>query len=202
MNVMARVSQCEVMSVDLPFRRAFRHAAAMRSSSESLFVKCSTDAGSAGFGESLPRDYVTGETRDAAFDLLETILLPRMLGMKFDCMEELYRFLGECDGKTPPGWLDSATPQLAAWCAAELALLDEVDRLRPLVETTLETGQGYRNAFAECAKAGPTVAKFFDDVMVMTEDAKLREARLRLLKGLERLILQLADVSEIVPEDK
>jgi len=85
---------------------------------------------------------------------------------------------------------------------AELALLDEVDRLRPLVETTLETGQGYRNAFAECAKAGPTVAKFFDDVMVMTEEAKLRDARLRLLKGLERLILQLADVSEIVPEDK
>ncbi len=85
---------------------------------------------------------------------------------------------------------------------AEFELLDEVDRLRPVIEATAETGQGYRQAFAESAKAGPIVARFFDDVMVMTDDATLRDARLRLLKGLERLILQLADVSEIVPEEK
>ena len=48
--------------------------------------------------------------------------------------------------------------------------------------------------------SGPAVAKFFDDVMVMADDPKLRDARLRLLKRLEGLILQLADVSEIVPE--
>lgn len=124
MNAMPSVSQCEVMSVDLPFRKAFRHAAATRSSSDSLFVKCSTDTGSVGFGESLPREYVTGETRDAAFELLKTIILPRLVGMKFHCMEEVFRFLGDCDGKAPPGWLDPARPQLAAWCAAELALLD------------------------------------------------------------------------------
>jgi glycyl-tRNA synthetase beta chain len=85
---------------------------------------------------------------------------------------------------------------------AELELLEEVDRLRPVIEATSEAGQGYRQAFAESAKAGPIVARFFDDVMVMTDDATLRDARLRLLKGLERLILQLADVSEIVPEEK
>ena len=62
--------------------------------------------------------------------------------------------------------------------------------------------QAARTAFAEAAKAGPAVAKFFDDVMVMADDAKLRDARLRLLRRLEGLILQLADVSEIVPEEK
>ena len=46
------------------------------------------------------------------------------------------------------------------------------------------------------------LAEFFDDVMVMTEDVKVRDARLRLLRRLEGLILQLADVSEIVPEEK
>jgi len=129
MNAMPRVSQCEVMSVDLPFRKAFRHAAATRTSSESLFVKCSTDAGSVGFGESLPREYVTGETRDVAFDLLETIILPRLVGTKFHCMEEVYRFLGDCDGKAPPEWVDPDRPQHAAWCAAELALLDAFGRV-------------------------------------------------------------------------
>ena len=54
---------------DLPFRVSVKHSAAARTRSDSLFLKCDTDAGT-GFGESLPRQYVTGETRDGAFELL------------------------------------------------------------------------------------------------------------------------------------
>ena len=100
--------------------------------------------------------------------------------------------------------LDPAAPDLGGQLTepAEIALAKEVDRIAPLVEAAVASGSGYRQAFAEAAKAGPAVAKFFDDVMVMTDDAKLRDARLRLLRRLEGLILQLADVSEIVPEEK
>jgi len=100
--------------------------------------------------------------------------------------------------------LDAATPDQGGKPSepAEIALAAEVDRLVPVVEAAVKAGSGYRQAFAEAAKAGPAVAKFFDDVMVMTDDLKLREARLRLLRRLEGLILQLADVSEIVPEEK
>jgi glycyl-tRNA synthetase beta chain len=98
--------------------------------------------------------------------------------------------------------LDAAAPHLGGTLveASELALSAEVDRVAPAIEFAVASGSGYRQAFAEAAKAGPAVAKFFDDVMVMAEDPKLRDARLRLLKRLERLILQLADVSEIVAE--
>jgi len=85
---------------------------------------------------------------------------------------------------------------------AELALAAEIDRLNPVVTAAVQSGSGYRQAFAAAARLGPAVARFFDDVMVMTDDVKLRDARLRLLKRLEDLILQLADVSEIVPEEK
>jgi glycyl-tRNA synthetase beta chain len=100
--------------------------------------------------------------------------------------------------------LDASAPDLGGTLAepAEKALAAEVDRLTPLIETAVATGTGYRQAFAEAAKTGPAVAQFFDAVMVMAEDVKLRDARLRLLKRLEVLILQLADVSEIVPEEK
>jgi glycyl-tRNA synthetase beta chain len=100
--------------------------------------------------------------------------------------------------------LESGAPDLGGKLTepAEVALAKEVDRIAPLVEAAVASGAGYRQAFAEAAKAGPAVAKFFDDVMVMTDDAKLRDARLRLLRRLEGLILQLADVSEIVPEEK
>jgi glycyl-tRNA synthetase beta chain len=100
--------------------------------------------------------------------------------------------------------LDASSPDLGGKLTepAELALAKEVDRLAPVIESAVASGSGYRQAFAEAAKTGPAVAKFFDDVMVMAEDPKLRDARLRLLRRLEGLILQLADVSEIVPEEK
>ena len=100
--------------------------------------------------------------------------------------------------------LEAGAPDLGGQLIepSEIALAKEVDRLTPVVEAAVSAGSGYRQAFAEAAKAGPAVAKFFDDVMVMTDDAKLRDARLRLLRRLEGLILQLADVSEIVPGEK
>ncbi len=98
--------------------------------------------------------------------------------------------------------LEGSAPDLGGRLTepAEKALAAEVDRLQPVIESAVKSGTGYRQAFAEAAKAGPAVAKFFDDVMVMAEDPKLRDARLRLLRRLEGLILQLADVAEIVPE--
>jgi glycyl-tRNA synthetase beta chain len=84
---------------------------------------------------------------------------------------------------------------------AETALLTEIDQRSPAIESAVASGQGFRQAFGEAATLAPAVARFFDDVLVMAEDARLREARLRLMKRLETLILQLADVSEIVPEE-
>lgn len=82
---------------------------------------------------------------------------------------------------------------------AEVALRDEIARRRPTIESAVAAGEHYRKAFAEAAAFGPAVAKFFDDVMVMADDPAVRDARLRLLRRLESLILQLADISEMVP---
>jgi glycyl-tRNA synthetase beta chain len=56
----------------------------------------------------------------------------------------------------------------------------------------------YKAAFAEIAALQPVVTQFFDDVLVMAEDARLREARLGLVGALRDLILGIADISEIV----
>jgi glycyl-tRNA synthetase beta chain len=83
---------------------------------------------------------------------------------------------------------------------AEVALLGEIDRRRPAIEAALQAGSSHRQALAEAAKFGPAVDRFFTDVFVMVDDMRLRTARLRLMKRLERLVLTLADVSEIVPQ--
>ena len=85
---------------------------------------------------------------------------------------------------------------------AELALLAEFERRRPVIEQVLESGDGYRQAFAEAAGFGPFVDRFFTDVFVMVEEPALRQARLRLMTSLARLILRLADISEIVPQSE
>ena len=83
---------------------------------------------------------------------------------------------------------------------AERALLDELRVRRSGIDTAVKTGAGFREAFAEAAKIGPAVDRFFNEVFVMADDPKLRNARLDLMQQVRQVILQLADVSEIVPE--
>jgi muconate cycloisomerase len=125
---MARIGAFELFAVDLPFRRPFEHAAASRVASDSIFLKCITESGAVGFGESLPRDYVTGETREQAFLLLKEKVLPHLVGMAFESVAEVRSFLQQCDGKAPPEWVPPHTPQTAAWAAVDLGLLDAVGR--------------------------------------------------------------------------
>ena len=83
---------------------------------------------------------------------------------------------------------------------AEQALLAELTARRSVIDAAVEQGSGYREAFAEAARIGPAVDRFFTEVFVMADDPALRTARLRLMHQLEQVILQLADVSEIVRE--
>lgn len=83
---------------------------------------------------------------------------------------------------------------------AELAVLDELDRRGPAIDSVLESGENLRRAFVEAAQFGPAVDRFFTEIFVMVDDRALREARLRLMKRLEQQILRIADISEIVSE--
>ena len=83
---------------------------------------------------------------------------------------------------------------------AEQTLLAELTARRSVIEAAVATGTGFRDAFAEAAKIGPPVDRFFTEVFVMVDDRSIRRARLRLMQQVERVILQLADVSEIVRE--
>lgn len=97
---------------------------------------------------------------------------------------------------------EKAHPQLAKALAepAEKALLEQIGARRAAIEGAATRGEGFQDAFREAAGVGPAVDRFFTEVFVMADDAALRSARLRLMKRLERLILKLGDVSEIVAE--
>jgi glycyl-tRNA synthetase beta chain len=81
---------------------------------------------------------------------------------------------------------------------AEHALLAALDAARPRVEAAA-AGADYTRAFTEIAALRPVVDRFFTEVFVMAEDARVRTARLTLMATLRDMILALADISEIVP---
>lgn len=82
---------------------------------------------------------------------------------------------------------------------AEQALAVEMETRAPVFRAAAERGD-YREAFTAIAALQPAVAKFFDDVLVMADDERLRTARLGLVATLRDLILGIADISEIVNE--
>jgi glycyl-tRNA synthetase beta chain len=96
------------------------------------------------------------------------------------------------------GPVDDAALRSALKEPAELALLDEITRRGAVIDRAVATGRDFRGAYTEAAQVQPAVDKFFTEVFVMVDDPALREARLRLMKRLEQLILQLGDISEIV----
>jgi glycyl-tRNA synthetase beta chain len=84
---------------------------------------------------------------------------------------------------------------------AERALVDQLDSVRPAVEAAVRSGD-YRRAFLDIAALRPAVDRFFTDVFVMVDDLSVKTARLTLMAELRDLVLQLADISEIVPQSE
>jgi glycyl-tRNA synthetase beta chain len=79
---------------------------------------------------------------------------------------------------------------------AEVRLFDSMRALRDAV--SLATAQReYANALGRLAQLRPAVDEFFDQVMVMDEDPKLRANRLALLAQMQGLFAGVADLSRL-----
>jgi glycyl-tRNA synthetase beta chain len=58
----------------------------------------------------------------------------------------------------------------------------------------------YLAALDGIAGLQPAVARYFDDVLVMDPDPVIRDRRLQLMAGLRDLVMEIADISEIVSD--
>jgi glycyl-tRNA synthetase beta chain len=80
--------------------------------------------------------------------------------------------------------------------AAEVRLFDSMRALREAVSVATAQRE-YANALGRLAQLRPAVDEFFDQVMVMDEDPKLRANRLALLAQLHGLFAGVADLSRL-----
>src|SRR5581483_5243628 len=83
---------------------------------------------------------------------------------------------------------------------SERALAAALEQSRARVSTALEDNEDYLAAYAALAELRPVVDEFFDEVMVMDPDPRLRDNRLALLRSLHELFSPLADFSRLQVE--
>jgi glycyl-tRNA synthetase beta chain len=77
---------------------------------------------------------------------------------------------------------------------AEVALLEDLDRMSAVMSAALRAGKP-RQAIDAIASIQPTVAKFFDQVRVVVPDPGLKAARLNLLKRFSDTVSRFGDLS-------
>jgi glycyl-tRNA synthetase beta chain len=100
------------------------------------------------------------------------------------------RLAGKSDGAAAE--LD---PKLAT-DEAELALIDAVAGASPKIAAALEARQ-FNDALAAAAELRAPVDRFFDEVLVMADDAQVRANRLRLLLDVRDAVGALGDLAQI-----
>jgi len=120
---LAVISRVDIVTALLPFRLSFGHALAERRSSTNVYVKVTLDDGNVGFGEGVPREYVTGETVEGAVSALAERFGPALVGRAASDAEAVPGMLEEVQAAAAGVGLDSA-----AWCALELATLDALGK--------------------------------------------------------------------------
>jgi muconate cycloisomerase len=117
-----RVVEMVAYHVRIPLRKPIKHASHSRGETDNVLIRCVLDDGTEGFGEGVPRDYVTGETIDSDLALLKRSDLRSQLDPCADfahaaALAERLR-LASFPGD------DRSCQGNAARCAVELALLD------------------------------------------------------------------------------
>ena len=115
------VTAVDVCTAELPFRFSFNHALAERSLTRNTFVQVTLSDGTIGFGEGVPRSYVTGETAEDALDAVSQRYGPALLGRDLRDPADVTEVLDEAAAALPASW---TRPPGAGWCAFELAVLD------------------------------------------------------------------------------
>jgi L-alanine-DL-glutamate epimerase-like enolase superfamily enzyme len=121
-----RVAELTAFHVRIPLRRPVRHASHARTSTDNVVVRCVLADGTEGWGEGVPREYVTGETAESALALLRRSDLPAQLDWCADFpaavrLTERLKTAAVADD-------DRGIRGNAARCAVELAILDAFGR--------------------------------------------------------------------------
>jgi L-alanine-DL-glutamate epimerase-like enolase superfamily enzyme len=117
-----KITRTKVRKINIPFRVSFKHALNASSEVFSVILEIHSEK-DIGYGECVPRDYVTGETVDSVLAALHQHILPKLQEKVFHGFSEVESFLRNWDEFFP-----MLKKDLCARTVTELALLDLIGK--------------------------------------------------------------------------
>lgn len=121
--ILSQIQCVRLYPLAIPLRQTFSHAAAERRTADPLVVAVELRSGLTGYGETLPRPYVTGETVTSVIEAIHTRLMPGMERWCPDSFAAALELIDSLPERSRDGQLI-----LAARAGLELALLDAYSR--------------------------------------------------------------------------
>jgi len=118
-----RLVSATIYALHIPFTEAFKHSAKEQTFCDSVIVRVQDEAGTAGFGEGVPRPYVTGETADTMIEHLARDLWPAVVDRELPVLGD-EADLEALDACIPQKEIPGVLSDNASRAALELALLD------------------------------------------------------------------------------
>ncbi|MCF7972359.1 MAG: dipeptide epimerase [Phycisphaerae bacterium] len=118
-----KIASACIYALKIPFVESFSHSLSERDCSDSIVVRVTTESGISGFGEGVPRPYVTGETCEASVEYVKNELLPWIVGTDLDGID-LKRPFETVSSLLPEPACEGAVAWNASRCSLELAVID------------------------------------------------------------------------------
>jgi glycyl-tRNA synthetase beta chain len=144
----------------------------------------------------VPVEFVRAARKSGVRDLGAVATLARFLAaLEDDRLEPVHTVFTRASRIAGSQANGSVNPSLLTE-EAELRLAQAVESEETKIAREVEEGD-FESAFEAAATLAPVVERFFDEVLVMAEDAAIRTNRLRLLSELRDAVGALGDFSEI-----
>jgi L-Ala-D/L-Glu epimerase len=170
------IDRLVVRPLEIPFKVSFRHAAAERAETSSVWVEAHAADGTVGRGESCPRPYVTGETLESA--------------MAFVVAHEADVRRHILDVNTLRAWVSSQRLEIdtspAAWCAIELAILDLLGKQHRVTVEQLLGMPSLAGPFRYTAVLGDAEPDVFQSMAAQYRRLGFRDYKIKLSGDLDR----------------
>lgn len=157
-----RIASLSARELVIPFNGVFRHAAARRAATSSVWVVVRTHEGAVGYGEGCPRPYVTGESVASA--LRDVDSLREWVSQRREAID--------------------ANP--TAWTAVELAVLDALGKIETKPLESLLGTRPLAGRFRYTAVLDDDEPDAFDSQLRRYLHAGFRDFKVKLVGDVER----------------
>jgi len=120
-----KVIAVDVFSYNAPFRFAYPSAHLVRLKADSVILALQCEGGIAGYGESAPRPYVTGETNVSVRELIRNRFTPLLIGREISKREDVERIVRHLEQTCME---EGITAYRSALGAVDIALFDALGK--------------------------------------------------------------------------